>query len=198
MTNTKSIFRNVRSAAFILGIAIAFSSCNNAGKSGEDTKAVADEHNNAKYDSSDTKKDAEFLVEATEINLKEIKLGQLAQQEGTIPEVRNLGKMMIDAHTNAQNEIEGLAAKKQISLPDSITDKGKEAYAKLREKKIADFDKAYCDMMVKGHEKAIEKFEKAAADCKDTEIKAWAKSMLPTLRDHLDLAMTAQKKCEKK
>ena len=132
MTNTKSIFRNVRSAAFILGIAIAFSSCNNAGKSGEDTKAVADEHNNAKYDSSDTKKDAEFLVEATEINLKEIKLGQLAQQEGTIPEVRNLGKMMIDAHTNAQNEIEGLAAKKQISLPDSITDKGKEAYAKLR------------------------------------------------------------------
>ena len=63
--------------------------------------------------------------------------------------------------------------------------------------KASDFDKEYCDMMVKGHKDAIDKFEKAINDASDPDIKAWASSMLPALRIHLDHSLTCQKKCEK-
>ena len=197
MRNSRTIINTLLSAVFICGIAFAISSCNNGAKTDQDTKATADEHNDAKYDSSNNKDDAAFLVEAAAINMKEIKLGQLAQQQGSLQEVKDLGKMMEDAHTKAQSDLVALAAKKQITLPDSITAKGTEAYNKLNEKKGNDFDKRYCDMMVKGHKKAIEKFEKAAADSKDADIKAWATGMLPDLRNHLDHAITTQKLAEK-
>jgi putative membrane protein len=49
----------------------------------------------------------------------------------------------------------------------------------------ADFDRAYVNMMVKDHEKDVKEFEKASAKAKDPDVRAWATSTLPTLRDHL-------------
>src|SRR5688572_32420960 len=51
-------------------------------------------------------------------------------------------------------------------------------------------DKEYCDMMVKGHKEAINAFENAASNAYDADIKAWASSMLPSLRTHLDRKST--------
>jgi len=52
--------------------------------------------------------------------------------------------------------------------------------------------------MVDGHKDAIDKFEKAATDATDPQIKQWASSMLPDLRTHLDMSMTCQNKLAKK
>ena len=49
----------------------------------------------------------------------------------------------------------------------------------------ADFDRAYVNMMVKDHEKDVKEFEKASAKATDPDIRAWATSTLPTLREHL-------------
>ena len=112
-------------------------------------------------------------------------------------EVKDMGKMLEADHTKALSDLKVLAAKKQVSIPTALTDDGKDAEKKLADKKGKDFDKEYCDMMVNGHKAAIEKFEKAAADANDAEVKAWASSMLPGLRTHLDHALTCQKNCAK-
>jgi putative membrane protein len=95
------------------------------------------------------------------------------------------------------SDLKGLAQSKTISLPDSATKDAMDAYMKLEEQKGAEFDKKYCDMMVDGHKDAIDKFEKAAADASDPQIKQWASSMIPDLRKHLDQAMTCQNKMKK-
>jgi len=162
----------------------------------EDTKDVAEEHNDAKFDDKN-EKDAQFLVNAAEINMKEIELGQLAEQNGRAPRIKELGKMIVDAHTKSQKDLTTLARKKTVTLPTSTTDEGKSEYKKLGDKSANDFDKTYADMMVSAHRDAISLFEKASADCKDADIKAYAANTLPTLRTQLDHSLVCQKAFEK-
>lgn len=179
-------------ASVVILLIFLVSSCNNE-KKPEDTKVVAEEHNDAKFDNS-KEKDAQFLVTAAEINLEEIQLGQLAQKKGMLVDVKDLGKMMEKEHSGAMKDLQALAAKKQITIPATITDNGKDDLKKLSDKTGKDFDKAYCNMMVDGHKGAIDKFEKASNNATDGDIKAWAASMLPALRIHLDHANACEKK----
>ena len=141
--------------------------------------------------------DAEFLVDVAEINQEEINLGKLAQEKGSMTDVKELGKMMVAAHTKAYADLTALASQKSISLPASKTEDVNEAYTKMSEKKSGkNFDKEYCDMMVDGHKEAIDKFEKASNNSVDPDIKMMATNMLPELRKHLEMAEMCQKKCE--
>ena len=179
--------------AFVL--AYALTSCNNVPKQ-EDTKKVAEEHNEAKFAAA-KEADAQFLVNAAEMNLEEIKLGELAQTNSTMSDVKKLGAMMKTDHAQGLKDLQVLAASKQVTLPTSITDNGQAAYSKIMNKKGHAFDKDYCDMAVTTHKIAVDKFEKAATSVADADIKAWAATILPALRTHLDASMTCQKKCEK-
>ncbi len=185
------------SLSFFIAPAFALfsiSACTNTSKP-EDTKKVAVEENQMKMENN--KNDAQFLVSAAEINLEEIQLGQLAQKNSTMRDVKELGKMMESDHLKASKQLEDLASKKQIAVPTSLTDAGQSAYMKLVKKTGKDFDKTYCDMMVAGHKEAILKFEKEVNDGTDSDIKSWATSMLPAFRAHLDHATSCQKECEK-
>ena len=68
-------------AIFILATLI-MTSCSDKQKSDDSAKVAASE-NNAKFDNKKLEKDAQFLVDATEINLEEIQLGQLAQEKSS-------------------------------------------------------------------------------------------------------------------
>ena len=129
--------------------------------------------------------------------MEEIQLGKLAQNNSLNTEVKDLGKMMETEHANAQSDLVALAAQKQITLPTSLTDDGQEANKKLMDKQGKDFDKDYCDMMVKGHKDAISKFEKASTEATDPDIRNWALAMLPGLRMHLDNFISCQNKLDK-
>jgi putative membrane protein len=171
-------------------------SCSNNQKP-EDTKDVAEEHNDAKFDTNKQEKDAQFLVNAAEINLEQIELGQLAQQIGRTKHVKELGKMMEDVHTKSLNDLNILAKSKMVSIPSSPTDNAKDAYKTLNKKSGNDFDEAYADMMVSTHKDAIDVFEKASTNGNDTDIKNWATVSLPQMRSHLDHSIDCQKKCNK-
>jgi len=179
----------------ILALVFTLPSCKDTAKV-EDTKKVAEEHNDAKFKAS-KESDAQFLVNAAETHMEVAKLGELAQTNGMMSEVKKLGEMMKTDHATVLKDLQGLAARKQVTLPMSITNDGQASYAKLMDEKGMAFDKKYCDMMVSGHEAAIDKFEQASTSVTDPDIKVWAASMLPTLRAHLDASITCQKNCEK-
>ena len=174
---------------------LIFASCNN-GKKADDSKDVAEEQNDEKFESNKQEKDAQFVVNAAEMNIEEIQLGQLAQQKGSSTHVKELGKMMVAMHTKSQSDLAVMANNKFISIPTSPTDDAMDAYNKLNEKTGADFDKAYADMMVDKHKDAIKTFEKASSDCEDTDIKNWASTSLPDLRALLDYSLDCQEKCK--
>lgn len=173
-------------------------SCDNR----KDPKEAAEERNEEMDEQVEgdlnKERDEDFLIKAAEINLEEIRLGELAQQKGSAPDVKELANMLVESHTKAMNDLKSLANSKSIAIPTSTTDKVQDAYDKLNEKTAGnDFDKEFCDMMVKGHRNAIDAFEKAASNAADADIKSWAASMLPDLRMHLDKALACDEKLKK-
>lgn len=198
MKNISQFKTTMLQSAFVAAAFLGASSCTESQKQQkpEDTKEVAEERNEAKFNTAKSEKDAQFLVNAAEISLEEIRLGELAQQNSKMADVKEMGKMMVNAHTKSLADLKALAMKKSITIPTAPTEDVEEAYKKLTDKNTK-FDKEYSDMMVKGHKDAIETFEKASTDATDADIKQWAASSLPTLRTHLDYAMICQKKYEK-
>ncbi len=68
--------------ALIISAVMGMSACMD--NKPEDTKEVAEERNEEKFDTNKSEKDAQFLVNAAEINREEISLGKLAQQKGVM------------------------------------------------------------------------------------------------------------------
>ncbi len=175
------------------------SSCSNDNSSSrnkmtdQDSKENAEDHNDAKF-SQNAEKDAQFLVEAADISLKEIEVAKLASTKGNMKEVRDLGAAIQHDHQMAYDEITGLARKKNISVPTVMSDSYKRDYNDLSDKRGNEFDKDLCDAMVSEHKTAIDKFEKASKESTDPDIQAWASNQLPSLRMHLDDLMNAQEK----
>lgn len=150
------------------------------------TKFTEDNHN----------KDSVFLVMASEINLKEIQLGQLAYLKGKSYHVRQLGELIKIGHSQSQRDLTTLAKSKKIIVPTNATVSADELYDELYKKSGDDFDKAYVNMTLTEHKETIEIFKIASEECTDKEIKAWAKITLPILQKHLDYAIESQFKFE--
>jgi putative membrane protein len=160
-------------------------------------KSFAAELNEAKCDTTDSQKNAEFLISAAEINLDEITLGEQAQQKSKMPDIIELGKMMVKDHQQLQDELTSLARKQSITLPASADKNAEAAYKKFNNASGADFDVEYCDMMVNGHRNAIKEFENESLHSSDPEIRQFAANALPILQKHLDHSITCQKKYQK-
>jgi putative membrane protein len=165
-------------------------SCGNKGGQ-EDSTEVAEEQNEESLGNK-AEDDAEFAVEAADGGLLVVQLGTLALTKASSPEVKKFAQMMVDQHTQANNELKSLAQQKNITLPTVMGDEHQRKYDNLKDKTGADFDKEYMDLMVKDHKDDIDEFEEMAEDGKDPEIKAWASSKVPALRQHLQEAERVQ------
>jgi putative membrane protein len=139
--------------------------------------------------------DSSFVVKAASGGLMEVQLGNIAQEKAVGSRVQAFGRMMVDDHSAANGELKGLAGNKGLMLSDSLGKKHKDHVENMQKKSGQAFDKAYMSMMVDDHRKDIKEFEKAAADSKDRDLKAFAEKTLPVLRKHLDsaLAITGKK-----
>lgn len=127
----------------------------------------------------------QFVTQAAEANLAEIKTSQLALSKSQDTQVRNVAQEMVDDHTKANQQLAALAGQKSLKVPDD-TDMTHKATMKLLEAKSGDsFDKSYIDQMQKDHQKAMALFRDAAQSPKvDADLKAYATSTLPTLQHH--------------
>lgn len=193
MKKNQNIIRALLHATLI-GTVFLFAACEGE-QNQKGNKEIAAERNDRKFeDNKLEQKDAQFLVNAAEINLKEIQLGQLAQQNGQTLHVKELGKMMEDAHAQSQKDLIALAESKRITIPNTPSEDSNDTYTKLNDKSENDFDQAYTDKMVSAHKDAIDIFEEASKESNDPEIKNWAKTTLPELRKHLDQSIEYQKK----
>ncbi|HTB30611.1 MAG TPA: DUF4142 domain-containing protein [Bacteroidia bacterium] len=175
-------------ANFLIAAALIITACNN----GNQSQAAMGESSNP--DTANTVKDAKFLDKVAIINMEEINLGELAQQNSSTKEVIDLGKMMVEDHKKAQDELVQLALKKSIVLPSSMDAAAEADYKKLGSVSGAEFDKEYSDMMVNGHKDAITLFQLESNDANDADIRKWAGTMLPILEKHLDHATACQAK----
>lgn len=156
------------------------------GSDQNDAKDVAQDQNEAKFDDTKLEKDSEFAVKAADGGMMEVMMGELAQKNSTMQELKDYGSMLVTDHTKANDELKALAAKKNINLPGAMSEDHQKKYDDMAKKTGADFDKDFIDMMIDDHQHDIDLFKDEADHGNDAEIKTFAANTLPTLQKHLD------------
>lgn len=132
--------------------------------------------------------DRTFMMEAASGGMMEVELGRIASQSAGNERVKSFGNMMVQDHTNANNELKALASGKNVMLPDSMMTRHREHLDMMRKKSGKAFDKAYMQMMVQDHNEDISKFQNASNTAQDADLKGFASKTLPVLQKHLDSA----------
>lgn len=140
-----------------------------------------------------TMSDAEFAQHAAEGGAAEVKLGQLAQEKGSNEAVKDFGKMMVDDHTEAGQQLKTIAAQQNLKLPDELNKHDQGVYNKLSKLSGEPFDRAYAKEMVNDHRKDIDDFQQEANGGQNQAIKNFAGQNLPTLQKHLKDAREMQR-----
>lgn len=182
-------------ASLIIG-AIFFTSCNGNSDSGNmnsDTTSSTMNTDTSKMMSSDTSQmttvgdDAkDFSKEAAQGGMMEVQLGQIAMKNGGSQAVKGFGKMMVDDHTQINNQLKDLASRKNVDIPTSVSDDQQKDIDKLSKETGKEFDKDYVKMMIKDHKDDIDAFKKAGDKISDSDYKSFIQNTVPTLQKHLN------------
>ena len=138
------------------------------------------------------KADRSFLTKAAQGGVAEVELGKLAQDKAQNPQVKEFAARMVKDHGEANEKLKKIASSKGVDLPSDASKSARSEMDKLAQKSGGDFDREYMKHMVSDHKKDVSEFEKQAKSGKDAELKAFADQTLPTLREHLKMAQSAE------
>jgi len=140
--------------------------------------------------------DKAFLKQAAEINLTEIALGKAAEHSSD-PNIKKMAAMIVKDHSEANRNLERLAASKGVTLPTEPSLMDRHSISSMEKEQGDKFNKEFLAFNLKGHEKAISLFEKESVRTQDPDIKAWAQKMVPALKEHLAIAQKPESVAEK-
>ena len=102
MVISQHLNKSVLYVIFALTAVIGTTSCSSDQQ--VDSKQIAMDLNKPKNDIA-KEQDERFLVSAAEFEYEQILLGKLAYQRATSPDVKELGKMLEDAHRTSKSEL---------------------------------------------------------------------------------------------
>jgi putative membrane protein len=144
--------------------------------------------------------DSEFLKKALESGRLEVELSDLALQRSTNKDVKELATMLKDDHEKAIADLKKISvdAKAGSGSGHEADDMGKdhsriEEFSDLKE---GEFDKEYVKTTIRNHEESIETSEHAMKETENPEIRRFAESLLPVLKQHLEHAQRLQERLE--
>jgi putative membrane protein len=148
---------------------------------------------------SSKKNTAMILAQIHQANLKEIRLGNMAEGRATTSEVRAFADQLVQDHTNADQIVIAMAQKTGARLHDSAAGRHEGAHGKLMDQKLssasgAGFDRLFLRQTSSDHENLIRSLQKEREDASDDDIEALIDKIMPILEQHRDLAQILMKK----
>ena len=137
--------------------------------------------------------DQTFVTQAAIAGMAEVELGKMATQSGSNAKVKSFGQQMATDHTKAGDELKSIATAKGMTLPTSLDPMHQATRDKLAKLSGAEFDRAYMEAMVSGHQTVAKNMMTEASSGSDRELKAFAAKTVPTVQMHLKMAQDIQK-----
>lgn len=131
--------------------------------------------------------DAEFLAKAASGGMLEVAMGKAVAARAVTPDAKKFAEQMVSDHTKANAELMALAAKKNITLPTTLSNDHKDVLKDVTEEKGVKMDQEYMKVMLKDHEEDVKEFTDASIKASDPDIKAFAAKQVPVLKMHLDM-----------
>jgi putative membrane protein len=95
---------------------------------------------------------------------------------------------MVEAHTQADEELKQAAAKASIAVPTRAPRRIKKTEDKLARLSGPDFDRAYAKIIVSEHKDNVKAFEREVEAGKAPDVRDFAAKTLPKLQAHRKLA----------
>lgn len=133
--------------------------------------------------------DRKFMEETAEDGLFEVEIAKLAERNTSSDAVKRLASMMVGDHTQANAELQKIAAENGVALPTSLSKSKRRELDKMAKLDGEKFDRKFAhEVGMEDHTKDVKAFEKASKDVKLAELKFWVDKTLPTLRAHLAAA----------
>jgi putative membrane protein len=136
--------------------------------------------------------DLNFMNEAARSGLMEVQAATLAQQKAQNDEVKRFAQQLLDDHNKANQELQALAAQKNVTLPADMGPKNQQQIAKMQNWSDAQFDRQWIKMQVDHHKQDVREFQRHSNRSMDSHVKAFAEKNLPTLQQHLQTAQNLQ------
>jgi putative membrane protein len=138
---------------------------------------------------SDINADMTFIRHAGSSNLMEIRLGQVAQSRASNSAVRQFGQRMVDDHTRMQNQLTAVVSNTGVPFTPAMDSRHQQQASRIEGLSGAEFDRAYMQAMIQGHQEDVTQFQTQSQSARSTQIRNLASGSLPTLQQHLSLAV---------
>jgi putative membrane protein len=135
-----------------------------------------------------TDQDKDFLTEAAQANVNEIRFSLLARTKASRPEVRAFAEKMVNDHRMLQKKLQPFAMAWSITPPAKLDAEHKAAYKQLRKLSGAAFDKAYMDVIDKDHNATLEAYTHEANVVSDPDFKSTVISEKSIIAAHTNMA----------
>lgn len=138
--------------------------------------------------------DKKFLATASQSDVNEIKLSELAQEKATNPAVKAFATKMVTEHNKMSASMKPFAESWGVNPATNLDDDHQKEYDKLNGLSGADFDKEYMAQMVTNHSKALSAFTTEAKDTKDVKFRAAVLKGKTAVAAHKNMAYDLKKK----
>ncbi|HET7570666.1 MAG TPA: DUF4142 domain-containing protein [Gammaproteobacteria bacterium] len=138
-----------------------------------------------------SKQDKKWLKSAHQINLAEIKAGEVAENRAHAHAVRRVGHTLVVDHRMLDAKVAQLTRYLGVKLPGSASLKQKSVLKVIESQQGMNFDKEWLHQEIDGHIAAIEKTKREIHKGSSKNVMQLAKQALPVLEKHLHLLRSA-------
>jgi putative membrane protein len=142
--------------------------------------------------------DADIANVIHEVNAGEIAAGKIAQTKAKNADVKAYAREMVQEHTALDKKgakISGQQGATNAAIRDSVVNANQAMSSQLQSANSgADFDKAYIDGQVQGHQNALSFLQAAQNQTQNADLKKMIDAAIPDVQKHLDRARSLQSK----
>lgn len=139
------------------------------------------------------KKVPEFIVHMADARIMDREEGRLAASLGTTQAIRDYGTQMVKDQDMLLAKLQTLAASKNITLPNAISEKKSKQLEKLSKLTGKPFDRKFLKMIKADHKRDIKRFKKATF-FEDGDTRVFAETNLKLIEQQLAQAQALAKR----
>jgi putative membrane protein len=138
--------------------------------------------------------DPQIALITESVNSAEVEQARLAQERAQDARVRQFASMMVEHHGQALKKQSKLGLEEAESpLSQQLAAESRATLEQLRKAKGADFDRAYMQAQVKGHEHALSTIENdLRPNAQHPELRAYLEDLAPQVSQHLEQARATE------
>jgi putative membrane protein len=130
----------------------------------------------------------QFLIKAAMANNAVVRMAELVETRSENPKVEEFARLVLADHKRAGDKLGEIAKKRNVGVAAGLEQPTRDEIDRLSKLKGADFDKAFLDSFIKGHEACLKHCDEVATTGKEETTVGFGKECKTMIEKHLKQA----------